>query len=179
MRVTLLSWVPADCGAGSGSAESRSCRGSDGRREAPGRAGLRESAQAMATARRRTRSTGLLPEVSDAELSAAAALSLQSSPCFLRVEVYWERAGGADRAGCVTPGKEARAPFSAASQQPLISVIALHVLNTTNVLGLTEILFVAGLLEFFTWFKENTCLFQQQLYSLPYVLRKAGKCCLQ
>lgn len=103
---------------------SRSCRGSDGRREAAGRAGLRESAQAVATARRRTPRAGLLPEVSDAELSAAAALSLQSSPCFLRAEVYWERAGGADGAGCVTPGKEARAPVSAASQQPLISILA-------------------------------------------------------
>ncbi|XP_041262312.1 F-box/WD repeat-containing protein 2 isoform X2 [Onychostruthus taczanowskii] len=53
---------PDDCGVGCGSAESRSCRGSDGRREAPGRAGLRESAQAVATARRRTPRSGLLPE---------------------------------------------------------------------------------------------------------------------
>lgn len=44
-------------------------------------------------------------------------------PCFLPVEVYWERARGADGAGCVTPGKEARAPVSAVSQQPLISVL--------------------------------------------------------
>ncbi|XP_039417659.1 F-box/WD repeat-containing protein 2 isoform X3 [Corvus cornix cornix] len=62
LRVTLLSWLPADCGAGCGSAVSRSCRGSDGRREAPGRAGLRESAQAAAAARRRTAGAGLLPE---------------------------------------------------------------------------------------------------------------------
>lgn len=121
--------MPADCGAGCGSPESRSCRGSDGRREAPGRAGLRESAQAVASARRRTPRTGLLPEVSDAELSAAAALSLQSSPCFLHVEVYWERAGGADWAGCVIPGKEARALVSAASQQPFISVISSRIEN--------------------------------------------------
>lgn len=42
-----------------------------------------------------------------------------------------------------------------------------------------EFLFVAGLLEFFTWFKENTRAFEQQLYSLLYVPKKAGKCCLQ
>lgn len=78
LEVTLVSWAPADCGAGCGSAESRSALGSDGRREAPGRAGLRESAQAVATARRRTPRAGLLREVSDAELAAAAALSLRS-----------------------------------------------------------------------------------------------------
>lgn len=58
--------VPAGCGAGRGSAGSPSCCGSDGRREAPARAGLWGAARAVAAACRRTLRARPLPEVSAA-----------------------------------------------------------------------------------------------------------------
>jgi len=49
----------------------------------------------------------------------------------------------------------------------------------SKALDLVYFLFIGSLLEIFVGFKENTCLLEQQIYSLLCVLRKAGKCCQQ